>query len=368
VCFINIVYILEPGSLGEQKSKPAQLGLRTLMGLGIQPDVVVCRSEKPLKESIAEKISIYSNVPMNRVINSLDVGDIHKIPIFLKDVGIDKEVLEILNLKPQPSPGKPAFRQWEDLVAKVERSRKSVRIGITGKYTTVHDSYISIMKALDHAGMHLGLKPQLSWIETTEIKTDADAAKAMEGLDGIIVPGGFGARGTEGKILCIKHAREKGIPFLGLCFGFQMAAIEYARHVCSRGKANSTEIDPKCDPVICILPEQEEVKGLGGTMRLGGFDVKVKEGTLAWELYGKGSVRERFRHRFNVNTQCIDLLEKGGLVFSGMAPEKRIMQILELPQKEHPFFLATQYHPEFTSRPLSPNPCFRGFMEACAKP
>jgi CTP synthase len=366
VCFINIVYILEPGSLGEQKSKPAQLGLRTLMGLGIQPSIVVCRSEHPLKESIREKISIYSNVPVERVVNSRDVGDIHRIPVFLKEVGIDRQVLEILGLKPQKEPGRPAFRTWEDLVAKINKQRRAVKIGITGKYTTVHDSYISIIKAVEHCALHLGVKPELVWIETTDIKTDADAKKALEGLDGIIVPGGFGARGSEGKIACIKYAREHNLPFLGLCFGFQMAVIEYARHVCKQKNANSTEIDPKCEPTICILPEQEEVKELGGTMRLGGYDVVIKPGTQARELYGRDTVRERFRHRYNVNTKCIELMEKNGLVFSGMAPEKRIMQILELPPDKHKFFFATQYHPEFTSRPLSPNPVFMGFLNACA--
>ncbi len=367
VCFINVAYIIEPGSLGEQKSKAAQLGIKTLMGIGIQPDIIVCRSEHPLKESIREKISIYSNVPMSRVINLRDVGDIHRIPLFLKEIGIDKEVLDITGLKPQKEPGKPAFRQWEDLAAKIEKPRKSIKIGITGKYTSVHDSYLSILKAVEHCSLHLGLKPEICWIETTDIRSNADAKKALEGLDGIIVPGGFGSRGSEGKIACIKYARENNIPFLGLCFGFQMAVVEYARNVCGFKDANSTEIEPKTkEPVICILPEQEEVEGLGGTMRLGGYEVAIKPGTWARELYGRDMVRERFRHRYNVNTKYIDALEKSGLVFSGMAPEKRIMQILELPPDKHRYFFAVQYHPEFTSRPLSPSPVFMGFLNACA--
>ncbi len=362
VCFINVVYILEPGSLGEQKSKAAQLGLRTLMGMGIQPSIVVCRSERPLKESVREKISIYSNVPVNRVINSLDVGDIHSIPLFLKAVGIDKEVINILGLK-EKKPGKAGFEIWKSLVEKIKKARKEVNIGITGKYITVHDSYISILKAMEHTAPHLGARVNVKWIETTKA---GEAVKELKGLDGIIVPGGFGARGTEGKIACIKYARENNIPFLGLCFGFQMAVLEYARDVCDLKNAASTETEPNTkEPVICILPEQEEVKGLGGTMRLGGYQVKIKPGTVAWELYGKDKVRERFRHRWNVNTQYINKLEKAGLVFSGMAPQKRIMQILELPAEKHKFFFATQYHPEFTSRPLTPSPVFRGFLEAC---
>lgn len=363
VCFINVVYILEPGSLGEQKSKAAQLGLRTLMGLGIQPSIVVCRSENPLKESVREKISIYSNVPVNRVINSLDVGDIHSIPLFLMDVGIDKEVINILGLREHEKPGRAGFEVWKELVEKIKKARKEVNIGITGKYVTVHDSYISILKALEHTAPYLGARVNVRWIETTKAE---EAVRELRGLDGIIVPGGFGARGTEGKIACIKYAREKNIPFLGLCFGFQMAVLEYARNVAGIKGAASTETEPDTkEPVICILPEQKEVKGLGGTMRLGGYQVKIKPGTVARELYGRDRVRERFRHRWNVNTEYIDMLEKAGLVFSGMALQKRVMQILELPTKKHKFFFATQYHPEFTSRPLSPSPVFRGFLEAC---
>jgi len=379
VCFINVVYILEPGSLGEQKSKAAQLGLRTMMGLGIQPSIVVCRSEKPLKESVREKISIYSNVPVNRVINSRDVGDIHKIPLFLREVGVDKEVIEILKLRGCDKPCTPFYSQWERLAENVKVAKKQVSIGITGKYTTVHDSYISILKALEHTAPRMGARANVRWIETT----DPDhAVSELKGLDGIIVPGGFGSRGSEGKIACIKYARENDMPFLGLCFGFQMAVLEYARDVAGIKDASSTEIEPRTkEPVICILPEQEEVKGLGGTMRLGGYDIAVREGTIAHKLYGKSMIRERFRHRWNVNTQYIERLEKAGLVFSGMAPQegedglkqadkavkpvKRIMQILELPKSRHRFFFATQYHPEFTSRPLAPSPAFMGFVEAC---
>jgi CTP synthase len=224
---------------------------------------------------------------------------------------------------------------------------------------------MSILKALEHTAPHLGAKVNVRWIETTEVNRD-NVAEAMKGIDGVIVPGGFGSRGTEGKIECVRYARENDIPYLGLCYGFQMAVLDFARNVCGINNASSTEIDTETkDPFICILPEQEEIKGLGGTMRLGGFDMVIKPGTLAHKLYGKTKVRERFRHRYNVNTKCIELLEKKGLVFSGMAPEKRIMQILELPGNR--FHLGTQFHPEFTSRPLSPNPLFRGFLEACLK-
>ncbi len=361
VCFINVTYILEPSSLGEFKSKSAQLGLRKLMELGIQPDIVVCRSRNPMPDSIKEKISVASNVPVSRVINMYNLENIYQIPLFLECLGVDSAVFDILKAVPKKPNGE--FSRWKELAEKSGSHKKGLSIGITGKYTNVHDSYISILKALEHSGNLFGYKIVIKWIETTEIGNLAQAEKALEGLDGIIVPGGFGERGTEGKMLCIQHAREKDIPFLGLCYGMQLAVVEFARNVCGLS-ANSTEIDPKTqEPVICILPEQEEVKELGGTMRLGGHDVVVREGTKAFNLYGSNKIRERFRHRYNVNTKYIDILESKGLVFSGFAPQKRIMQILELP--EHKFFLASQFHPEFTSRPLTPNPLFKGFIGAC---
>lgn len=361
VCFINVTYVLEPGSLGEQKSKAAQLGLKALMGMGIQPSIVVCRAESPIQEKIREKISIYSNVPLERVIGSLDVDNIHKLPLYLKKKGIDKEVMEILGLKHNGT--SKEFTEWKTLAERIERADKELTIGITGKYTTVHDSYISILKALEHTAPYLGARVNVKWIETTRVRRN-NVKEDMSGLHGIIVPGGFGARGTEGKIECVRYAREHDIPFLGLCYGFQMAVLEFARNVCGIKEASSTEIEPESkDAFICILPEQEEVDGLGGTMRLGGFEMVIRPGTLAHKLYGRTRVRERFRHRYNMNTKYIDLLEKHGMVFSGVAPQKRIMQILELSKNR--FHLGTQFHPEFTSRPLRPSPLFKGFLKAC---
>jgi len=362
VCFINVTYILEPGSLGEQKSKAAQLGLKTLMSMGIQPDIIVCRSENPISEKIKEKISVSSNIPVERTLGFHDTRNIYKFPIFLKESGLDEIVLDILNLKGRTTLSEEAKR-WKTLSERIENPKKEITIGITGKYTTVHDSYISILKALEHTAPHFDARVNVKWIETTKIDRD-NVEEAMKGLDGVIVPGGFGSRGTEGKIECVRHARENDIPYLGLCYGFQMAVLDFARNVCGIKDAASTEIDDKTnEPYICILPEQEEIEGLGGTMRLGGFDMTVRPGTFAHKLYGKEKVRERFRHRYNVNTKCIDVLEKNGMVFSGTAPEKRIMQILELPKNR--FHVGTQFHPEFTSRPLNPNPLFRGFVEAC---
>ncbi len=364
VCFINVTYVLEPHSLGEQKSKAAQLGIKTLMSMGIQPDIIVCRSENPISEKIKEKISIYSNVAVERTIGFHDTRNIYRFPIMLRDSGLDRMVMQTLGLKARKNSQDKA-RDWEKFAQRIETAQKEVTIGITGKYTSVHDSYMSILKALEHTAPHLGARVSVKWIETTRVGRE-NVEKHMKGLDGIIVPGGFGSRGTEGKIECVRYARENDIPYLGLCYGFQMAVLDFARNVCGIKGANSTEIDPECrEPYICILPEQEEIDGLGGTMRLGGFDMQVRPGTIAHRLYGKTTVRERFRHRYNVNTRCIDTLEKHGLVFSGTAPQKRIMQILEYPRNR--FHLGTQFHPEFTSRPLNPNPLFMGFLRACAE-
>ena len=377
VCFVNVCYIVEPPALGEHKSKAAQLGIRTLMQLGIQPDMVICRSHRPVTENIKEKMSVFSNIPVSRVVNMFDSGTIYTLPIFLKDLGVDTEILKIIGLKTGSAAARE-FLKWEELVKKITSAKKQITVAITGKYTGVHDSYLSILKALEHTGPYCGAKVNVKWIDTTEIKNQPDANNFLAGVNGIIVPGGFGERGVEGKIECIRFARENNVPYLGLCYGMQLATIEFARNILGLEGAHTTEVNPKTPhPVICILPEQEEIKGLGGTMRLGGFDVLVKENSVAHRLYGNTKIRERFRHRYNVNTKYIDQLQEGGLVFSGTAPQqtdtdkvsvhplKKIMQILELP--EHKFFLGTQFHPEFTSRPLEPNPLFRGFVEACSK-
>jgi CTP synthase len=258
------------------------------------------------------------------------------------------------------------WAKWCDFTDKIDLERDGITIGITGKYTSVRDSYASILNALEHAGIWLGSQVNIKWIETTSV-TDDNAADHLKDVDGIIVPGGFGIRGTEGKIACIKYARENNLPYLGLCLGFQMAVIEFARNVCGIKGANSNEIQPDCsDPVIDILPEQKKIEGLGGNMRLGGRDVEIKKNTLASQLFGQAdSVRMRFRHRYEVDPNYIDRLEEGGLVFSGKAPNQPIMQILEI--ADHPFFMGTQAHPCLTSRPLAPSPMFVALTAAAMK-
>ena len=364
-CFVALTYILEPRILGEQKSKAAQLGIKQLLQLGIQPDIIACRATSPVTEKIRQKISLYSNVPYERVFSMSDSASIYTIPTALRESKIDFEVIRMLKIEDRINlyHERKAWAKWSDFIDKIGTAKRDVTIGVTGKYTTVRDSYASIINALEHAGITLGCNVKIKWIETTSI-TDSNAAGHLSDVDGIIVPGGFGTRGAAGKIACIKFARENNLPYLGLCFGFQMAVIEFARNICGLKNANSTEIEPHCpEPVIDILPEQKKIEGLGGNMRLGGRDVELKPDTIASELFGKAStVRLRFRHRYEVTPSYIEKLEKAGLVFSGKAPNQPIMQILELPS--HPFFVGTQAHPCLTSRPLRPSPLFAGLVAA----
>ncbi|MBL7154060.1 MAG: CTP synthase [Phycisphaerae bacterium] len=364
-CFMALTYILEPKTLGEQKSKAAQLGIKQLMQLGIQPDIIACRAGSEVTEKVRQKISVYSNVPLGRVISLPDSASIYMIPAMIRDVGLDFEVARLLKVEDRINlrNERKAWAKWCDFTDKIGAAKRDVTVGITGKYTSVRDSYASIINALEHAGIALGVNVNIKWIETTGV-TDGNAADKLADVDGIIVPGGFGTRGAEGKIACIKHARENDQPYLGLCFGFQMAVIEFARNLCGLAKANSTEIEPDCaEAVIGILPEQKKIEGLGGNMRLGGRDVELKSETIAWELFDRAkSVRMRFRHRYEVDPRYIEQLEQGGMVFSGKAPNQPIMQILELPN--HPFFLGTQAHPCLTSRPLRPQPMFVGLVAA----
>jgi CTP synthase len=364
-CFVALTYILEPKTLGEQKSKAAQLGIKQLMECGIQPDIIACRAANPVSEKVRQKISVYSNVPFERVISVPDSASIYMIPAMLREAGLDFEVARLLKIEDRIDlrHERKVWAQWCDFTDKIGSASRDVTIGITGKYTSVRDSYASIINALEHAGIALGCNVKIKWIETTGI-TDQNAADNLGDVDGIIVPGGFGTRGAEGKIACIKFARENKLPYLGLCFGFQMAVIEFARNICGLTKANSTEIDPDCpEPVISTLPEQKEIENLGGSMRLGGHDIELKPQTLAWKIFGKAkTVRMRFRHRYEVDPRYIEPLKKAGLVFSGKHPNQPIMQILELPS--HPFFMGTQAHPCLTSRPLRPHPMFVGLVAA----
>jgi CTP synthase len=365
--FVALTYILEPGALGEQKSKAAQLGIKRLMEVGIQPHIVACRASNPVKDKVKEKISMYTNVPMKRVVSMHDVESIYVVPEMLRDAGMDREVLTMLSIHDRVDQRKEdkARGEWRWFVDRIGRASREVTLAVTGKYTSLRDAYASIIKAGEHCSAHLGVNVNFRWLDTAAIDAN-NVEKRLSGCDGIIVPGGFGVRGTEGKIECIRYAREKKAPFLGLCLGFQMAVIEFARNVCGIKGASSSEFDPACQhAIIDILPEQKRIEGLGGNMRLGGKDVDVKPNTLAANLFdGAAKIRLRFRHRYEVDPKYIDQLEQHGLIFSGKHPTQPIMQIVELPQDVHPYFIGTQAHPELTSRPLHPSPFFMGLVKA----
>ena len=369
-CFVALTYILEPSILGEQKSKAAQLGIKRLMEAGVQPHIVACRAKNPITRTVMEKISLFSNVPMRRIFSMHDRESIYEIPEAMRQGGLDREILSILDLHDRVDQGHEdkARVRWSDFNARLAAPRsRTITLGITGKYAALRDAYASIDKAVEHCGVALGASIDIRWLETSEIASAADAEQALDGVQAVIVPGGFGTRGVEGKILCVEHARTRGIPYLGICLGFQVAVIEYARHVLGLENAHSTEFDPHTPhPVISELPEQKKLEGImGGTMRLGGHEVDLAAGSLASFLYGgKTSVRERFRHRYEVEPAFIEALESGGLRFSGRHPKHPIMQVLELPQAVHPYFVGTQFHPELTSRPLTPQPLFMGLFAA----
>lgn len=374
VCFVALTYIIEPPALGEQKSKAAQLGVKRVMEAGIQPHIIACRSTHPCGQSVLEKIAMFTNVPLKRCFSMHDRKSVYQIPESMREAGLDREILSVLGLHERVDLAHEdrARERWMAYIRKMEAPKqRSVRIGLTGKYASVRDAYASIDKAVEHCATHLDCDVELDWIESTEV-TDDNVAGKLARCDAVIVPGGFGGRGVEGKIACVKHCRLNRLPFLGICLGFQVAVIEFARNVIGLAEANSTEFDPDCpQPVISELPEQKRIEQLGGSMRLGGQQVLIQPGTLAWQLFGREQVRQRFRHRYEVDPLYIERLEAGGMVFSGRHPEHPIMQILELPGSDdprpgiaHPFFIAAQFHPELTSRPLRPQPMFMGLLAA----
>lgn len=367
VVFVVLTYVMEPGTLGEQKSKAAQLGIKRLMEVGIMPHIIACRSTNPVTEKVRQKISMYTNVPMKRVISMHDAESIYLVPDALRDSGIDREVLTLLDLHDRVDQRKEdmARERWHGFVDRIGKTKGEVTIALTGKYAGLRDAYASVIKAAEHCSVHLGVDVKFQFIDTTTLDCET-VERRLAGCHGIIVPGGFGVRGTEGKIECIRYARQNKMPYLGLCLGFQMAVIEYARNVCGLEDANSTEFQQDCkNPVIDILPEQKKIEGLGGNMRLGGKDVALKRGSLVSRLFdGADQTRLRFRHRYEVDPRYIKQLEDAGMIFSGKHPSQPIMQVLELSQDVHPFFLGTQAHPELTSRPLHPSPMFMGLIQA----
>lgn len=379
-CFVALTYIIEPQALGEQKSKAAQLGIKRLMEAGVQPHIIACRAGSVVSDTVSQKIAMFSNVSMRRVFSLHDRESIYTIPDEMRQEGLDREILSILNLHDRTNIAQEdrSRERWTGFVRRLTAPKpRTVRIALAGKYANLRDAYASIDKAVEHCSTHLGTRVELDWIDTTEID-DRNVEEHIGSHDGVIVPGGFGTRGVEGKISCVRHCRERGLPYLGICLGFQVAVIEFARNVLGLADATSTEFNPRTPhPVISELPEQKRIEGLGGTMRLGAQDVLITPGTLASFLYSKApTIRERFRHRYEVEPEFIDRLEAAGLVFSGRHPTRPIMQVMELRRPgpdvpagvpTHPFFIGGQFHPELTSRPLRPQPMFMGLVAAAVQ-
>jgi len=377
VALVHVVYLPIPKFLGEMKSKPAQSSVYELYRLGLQPDFVVCRSDELMDEKRKKTIAFNTGISEDHILNNPDVDTIYRVPIVLEDQGFKSKMLKQLGLVSK----KKDLVEWREWLEKVEKARKEVKVAIAGKYFTsgnfsLEDSYVCVIEAIKHAAWQLGVKPIIQWFDVEKV-----TEKELSLYDGIIVPQGWGSRGVEGKIKVVKYAREKKIPYLGLCFGMQMAVIEFARDLCNLKSANSTEADVKTnDPVIHVMPEQEKYLAehkYGGTIRLGSWPSLVKPGTIlekAYEKYGKepnlinkSIINERHRHRYEFNNEYREMLEKSGLVISGTSPDGKLVEAVELLKKDHPFFVGTQFHPEYKSRPLSPHPLFVSFIEACMK-
>jgi CTP synthase len=357
--FIHLTLVPFLGHAGELKTKPTQHSVQELRRIGIQPDMVVCRSEESLGRDIREKIALFANLPVESVVSARDVDSIYKVPLHFHAEGVDDRILGHFGMEAS----EPDLPDWRGLVERIESASTPVRIGLVGKYTQLADAYLSVIEALNHAGAHHGGKIELRWVESERL-SDREAEEELAACDGILIPGGFGVRGIEGKIAAARYAREHGVPYLGICLGMQIAVADFARHVAGMEGANSTEFDPETPyPVIDLLPEQKEVRDMGGTMRLGADPVKLHEGTRTREIYdGEAVIYERHRHRYEVNNHLRKRLEHAGLVCSGTSPDDRLVEVIELP--DHRFFVASQFHPEFKSRPLRPQPLFREFVRA----
>ena len=344
---------------GEHKTKPAQHSVRELQGMGIMPDIVIARCDEPLEEGIAQKIAMFCDVEPDCVIENQTLGSLYEVPLMLHDRKLDEIVCRKLSL-----PRKEAdLEEWTALCRKIENAEKEVSIAIVGKYVELHDAYLSVVEALHHGGFENGAKVRLMWVDS-ETLTDENAAERLKGAAGVLVPGGFGERGIEGMIAAARYCRENGIPYFGICLGMQIAVIEFARHQAGMIDANSREFDENSSHlVIDLMPDQKGNIPKGGTMRLGAYPCQIKEGTRLHDFYGKDLINERHRHRYEVNNQYRTALEEAGLVFCGLSPDGRLAEAIEI--REHPFFIAVQYHPEFKSRPNHAQPIFREFVKAC---
>ena len=358
---IHVTLIPYLKASGEMKTKPTQQSVKELQSMGIWPDVLVCRSEYPVPQELKEKIALFCNVPVNHVLQNLDVEYLYEAPLAMEKENLAQVVCESLKIPCS----EPDLRDWKDMVNSLRHPETDVEIAMVGKYIQLHDAYLSVVEALKHGGIAAHANVKIRWVDSEEVNKE-NVAQMLKGVDGILVPGGFGTRGTEGKITAIQYAREQKIPFLGICLGMQMAIVEYARHILGYEDANSIELDPETKhPVIALMPEQNGVVNLGGTLRLGAYPCVLKDGSTAQKLYGTKEISERHRHRYEVNNDYREELEQHGMVLSGISPDGRIVEMLEL--AEHPYFVGTQGHPELKSRPNRAHPLFRGLIKAAVE-
>lgn len=369
VIFVLVSYLPIPDKIGEMKTKPTQYAVRAMNSFGVHPDIIVARSDRPLDIRRKEKIAFSSNVPMDHIISAPDVESIYDIPLNFEKDRLGDILLKILKANKRVKD----LNDWRKMVARIKTSTDEVKIGVVGKYFktgdfVLADVYLSVIESLKHAAGANKVKAKLEWLDAGEYESNPKKLAELESFDGVLVPGGFGERGVEGKIAAIRYARERGIPYFGLCYGMQLAVIEFSRHVAGLQNAHTTEVAPRTKyPVIDIMPDQKEKMArsdYGGTMRLGAYTANLKKGTIAHQAYASNKISERHRHRYEVNPEFIKLLEEKGLVFSGVSPDGVLMEIAELPKSVHPFFLGTQFHPEFKSTPLNPHPLFREFIKA----
>ncbi|MDX6671537.1 MAG: synthase [Solirubrobacteraceae bacterium] len=358
--YIHLTLVPYIGHAGELKTKPTQHSVNELRRIGIAPDMLVCRSEGSLNMEIRRKIGLFASLPDEAIVSARDVDNIYKVPLVFRDEGVDDFVLQHFNAEaPAPDLG-----SWEELTRRADEAEQPVRIALVGKYVQLEDAYLSVVEALRHSGFLHGARVEIDWVDSEKLDP-ASAGERLADADGILIPGGFGGRGIEGKIAAARVARENEVPYLGICLGMQIAVCEFARHAAGMEGANSTEFDPETPfAVIDLLPEQKEVADMGGTMRLGADPIKLHDDTRVREIYDEAVVYERHRHRYEVNNMLRKRLESAGMRFSGTSPDERLVEVVELPREAHPFFVASQYHPEFKSRPDRPAPLFREFVAA----
>lgn len=360
-CMIHVTLVPYLYGSAEMKTKPTQMSVKALQQMGIRADVIVCRSEMEMPQYLKDKIALFCNVPGSHVLQNLNANSIYEVPLMMEDEHLAQAVCDCLHL---PCP-EPDLTEWKDMVDRLQHPDKKVEIALVGKYTQLHDAYLSVVEALHHGGIENRTEVSIRWVDSEELEREG-CEKLLSGIDGMIIPGGFGNRGTEGMILAAQYARENRIPYLGICLGMQMAMIEFARHVIGYTDANSSELAPDtAHPVIDLMPEQKNVTDLGGTMRLGAYPCILKKDSKAYQLYGREQIFERHRHRYEVNNEYRDVYEAKGMELSGVSPDGHIVEMIEL--KDHPYYVATQAHPEFKSRPNHAHPLFAGLVKAAAE-